>query len=198
MGSIEWSEMSLNTEKHLVVSCIALRGKFAPDIVCAVLNPALLDSPSKTTSRRLEKVLLITGVSHSYNSVSTGLHTDPEPSPLREEQCPSLDEWGREQQETSIRSITAQSDVVRFCRDWMDCFCHSAPPLGFFDWSAWLILVMVIYFGGNKFMCVRLRCTHILYGWTDRYIYIHTIFLFHFTLRLQFKFLHFFSILGIF
>lgn len=56
---------------------MVLRGKRMSDVTCAVLRLTLLDSPSKTTSRCLEKVLLITAVSHSYNSPSIGPHTDP-------------------------------------------------------------------------------------------------------------------------
>lgn len=47
------------------------------DVICALLHLTLLDSLSKTTSRCLEKVVLITAVSHSCNSASIGARTDP-------------------------------------------------------------------------------------------------------------------------
>lgn len=67
----------------------------------------------------------------------------------------------------------------------MYCLCHSAPPPGLFDWSVWLVLVMVTYLGGNEFVCVC-ECDAHTRGNTDMiknyYIFIK------FLLVLQFKF----------
>lgn len=65
------------TKKISWCSNVVFCGKRMSDVICVVLHLTLLDSPSKTTSRCLEKVLLITALSHSYNSPSIGPHIDP-------------------------------------------------------------------------------------------------------------------------
>lgn len=95
--SIVWN---FRTKKIYWCSNVVLRGKRMSDVICVVLHLTLLDSPSKTTSRCLEKVLLITAVSHSYNSPSIGPHTDPLRSSgpcIVRQQRPLFREWGREQ-----------------------------------------------------------------------------------------------------